>query len=683
MKIKLFYFLFIFIHLYKLYGIDFEAFYLFNENIFRKKNPLNGSNYNPIQYIVYNMDAEDNKPISNIQNVGEVPSTIHFNNPITDKISAAESDDGVLSPLENVELTFFDPLNVVYYSSKNVAASIDRASGFVSGALYLNYPNRIKSASGYKVPRTSRNGFVILQSDDNKLEKILTINNDPRKSVPYAYILSDNNQWCFGIPKVAIKGKNFSIDVIKLFYNNSNLYFGKDIGFKKDQPTDEKYNFVVGNNLFKPVINKPFCNDYNSIVGCSNYLNVSAGYTNNIFGYQNLYLMNLTNPFEFNGIYNFDQDYRAYLKKELFLSTGNIITGNNNFNFSTQLIAQPLNVFNAHNCIYGNYIFLDAVNTLRNIIIGNLIFGANLNKGLKTEAFYDIENNIILGNNLFYTMNNQRLSSLKDNIIIIPDGVKTDEYNTIASKYFNINNQIFQTDTITNNTKGCIFLGIIGGKEKVLRENLTYIANVYETVFEETEAFEGFVGLEEGSLGAFSAPHVVWSTDVNILGWYPVTEFDLPGTGSNPGNLSCEELDAAVQEMYALPIQGRRSVNVKPQDDNIWLFGINKTDFFSGINTNIPQIPIAYVNYFDHLVGYAIYQPNSDKTAINMIGYEFSYLIPLLIYGQRKISEYLNLTELNNKKMFKLLKLLIENSNINLDDENKLLMNNLEMQYLN
>ena len=212
--------------------------------------------------------------------------------------------------------------------------------------------------------------------------------------------------------------------------------------------------------------------------------------------------------------------------------------------------------------------------------------------------------------------------------------------------------------------------------EMLLTEDALYVN------FEETEDFEAFIGLEEGSLGSFSAPHVVWSTDVNILGWYPITEFDV-SSGINPGNLSCAELDDAVQEMYALPIQGRRSVNVLPEDDSAWLFGINKTDFCNVVNPNIPQVPIPYVNTFDHLMGYAVYQTNSEKTADNMIGYEFTYLIPLLIYGQRKISEHLNLTELNNKKMFKLLKLLMQNSNITLDDENQLLMNDLEIEYLN
>lgn len=472
-----------------------------------------------------------------------------------------------------VQINLFDPKFIA--SPGNVVNSSFNI-GTVQSVYYLSYPNLV-GANNLLSRSTGVAGIIILSTQNGN---------------PTAYILTGQNGLGWSIGSLGDTPSNNNNAPVPLSFTvlASSIYCGKNTGPQIPSNFIAQANTIIGHNSLQFSQDDPV-NEYNTSVGCCNNNGFAKGSYNVLVGGYNLSNISPENYLSFTNVLS-TQNNPLMFTSDYNIALGNMLMGDSSQRGTITRFP------NNNNIVVGNFTLRNAYSSNNNIIFG---MGSFVPQNDFFQGFVGIQGNISIGNNLMVSVGNQYYQNVFNNIFLVPD----------AQNLTSLNNTPPATQMITNNTESAIFLGTLGdATPNKDRSNTTYIANLYNKfLYQATTDSNASYNKQ-----AVNVPHVLWTSYDNAV--------VSPIIWDTTDALTQPELDDIVEnELYILPIFcSPLSLNT------LYLYAIDAN--------YVAQNTSAFPHLKDFLINYSL--PSSvnqfhTSNAGEMAGYEYVYLIPLMI----------------------------------------------------
>lgn len=560
-------------------------------------------------------------------------------------------DDSLNNSIRDISTYNNKKINIYKdYLDEKTKNNITFMKGTTQKVLYLNYPVTFTNDDTTNTMKNANSSGIIILKDQP--DGVTMANLNTQKTIdPIAYFTLQETPigWILYTPADYYQ-QELAITNISLY--NNNIYIGRSCGpnhYVKDFYNNNvsnvlnksgKYNIVLGNHSGSYVNDKLL--SYNTIVGCMSG-NLITGSFNSFFG-------------DYHGD---RQILNANYLSQDYYSNNDFSNYNNSFGFGnynlTHSTGQGLKFLaNKQNNVFGNLNFSSVWRGYRNCIFGNRILTTIIDN---ITQFNWIDSNIMIGNNILYQSNNNLITGLYGNIILVPNGDQAIYGGIDLSKAFSPTKNNF--DIQCNYS---IMIGSCGLPIPYERSYKTFIANIYNSTLIDTG-----IGLNPathpGLIGTTTFPVTVMINNADQLGQMELVPYGNYASltpynpSAEPGNVT--NIDYVVNFLLdpkAMPVIGVAFENTATATKNGLLFTIDSyalmqhASLLSGnplscfVIYTTPKIPIPYKQYNSKLnTTNVISAITSDAT---IAGYEHYYLIPVLVRACQIINA--KITELTN-----------------------------------
>jgi hypothetical protein len=536
------------------------------------------------------------------------------------------------------KIDIFDPR---FYLNSLVRINTNFMIGTTQKVIYLNYPFTFTNNTVNNTMKNTNSAGIIILTDQP--EHVTTENLASQTSiVPIAYLVLQDIPIGWSLYTPADYYQNVK-EVTNLSLYNNNMYIGRKCGPQHKYSdfngnlavvfnSSGEYNITLGNNSGN--YNNAKLLSYNTIVGNMSG-NLLTGSFNSFFGNYHS-AKTILNPNYFNQDYYSNNDYSNYNNSFGF--------GNYNLTHST---GQGLKFLaNKQNNIFGNLNFSSIWRGYRNCIFGNRILTTIIDN---ITQFNWIDSNIMIGNNILYQYNNNLLTGLYGNIMLVPNGDQSIYGGIDVSLAF----APYNTSNTPSPTNYTIMIGSCGLPIAYNRSYKTFIANIYNSslidsgvpVIANTDTL--------GTINKTSFPLVVLINNADQLGQMQLVPYGDPynyNPNNQPGNVT--NLTAIVNDLLnpeTLPVIGVAFENTTEATDKGLLFTVDTYALIKNSGTQKSNPLSAYTIYTAKKSPLPYSNSNSPNTSnavnnaitsdLQIAGYEHYYLIPVLVSACQTLNQ--------------------------------------------
>lgn len=561
-------------------------------------------------------------------------NTIHF--VLKENIFNSINNQNNITNRGYTELDIFSPQ---FYLTEKVRINTTFMIGTSQKVIYLNYPFTFTNNPTINMMKNANtSGIIILKDQPAGITSSNFSNMTSITPIAYFTVQPIPLGWQIYSPADYF---SHTTPTLFSFYSN-NIYIGKNVGPNHDGYNNLNlenllyatgtYNIAIGNNSGNFPENKLF--NYNTIIGSWSGNDINGSF-NSIFGayHGSKNILNTT-------ILN--QDY---------YSGNNFFNYNNSFGFgnynSTKTTGgSPRLTTNKQNNIFGNLNFSSVNKGFRNCIFGNRILSTIVDNIVQ---FTWIDSNIMIGNNIFYQVNNSYISGLYGNIFLIPNGDQLISGGIDMSIAFSP-----YDDNLVAQSNYSIMIGSCGLPIPYSRSYKTFIGNIYNSsLTEEIPSIKNNKKLNDlGFIGKTSFPVTTMTSNADQLGQIEILPYgNVNDYETEPGNV----LDVSFAANFLLdpdymPVIGVAFSNTTEAAKNGLVYTIDVYRLIKSpiIGKNNPLQSFVIYKTQKNLVPYpneSAYNVNNQFTIYSdpkICGYEHYYLIPIIVKACQILNDKIN-----------------------------------------
>jgi hypothetical protein len=533
-----------------------------------------------------------------------------------------------------------------FYLSNDARINTNFMIGTTQKVLYLNYPFTFSNNTVNNSMKNANSAGIIFLKDQPTNTTVENLSTQ-KSIVPVAYFTLQELPigWSLYCPSDYYQQ---SKEVTQISLYNNNIYIGKVSGPQYshrdffNQNVTQLLNISGKNNITLGNYSGNYSNakllSYNTIVGSMSG-NMITGSFNSFFGtYHGV--KNIINPNYLNQDYYSDNDFSNY----------NNAFGFGNFSL-THSTSQGLKFLaNKQNNVFGNLNFGSVWRGYRNCIFGNRIMTTIVDN---ITQFNWIDSNIMVGNNILYESNNNLLTGLYGNIILVPNGDQAVYGGIDVSLAFMAPDKIIGTNYQTNYA---IMIGSCGLAMPYQRSYKTFIANIYHSSLIDTGVNLNNSISEDKKLGFVSStsfPVAVMINNADQLGQMELVPYvaissnggiDIINYDPNkePGNVTfLNDVVDCLLDPNIMPVIGVAFENTLEARQNGLLYTVDvygMMKYSSVLHYNPLSVFTIYVSKKLPKPYSSLSNPNMVGNINNAIssdamvaGYEHYYLIPVLV----------------------------------------------------